>query len=135
MPVKRGGAKFGYSSSSLFYTALIVFIAVLAVLIIMKKVKENFEGSKGTVTLYFMTNCSHCKAFKDEWEQFKLMAKESGNVATDEKEAKKDAAAVEKAGVTGFPTIRLTTEKGSFDYNGDRTAVALNDWVNAQLRK
>jgi glutaredoxin len=130
------GAAFGYSTSSLFYFALIVFIAAIGIVIVMRKMREGFSGSGGTVTLYFMTNCSHCKAFKDEWEKFKLVAAEQGKVSTDEKEAKKDNAAVTAAGVTGFPTIRFTNAKGdSSDYNGDRTAIALSMWVDEQLRK
>ena len=124
-----------YTNELYLIIGLLFGIGILiAMYFLFRKVRERFE-SKGTVTLYYMKGCGHCEKFKDEWEKFKIMAADKGNVATASKEAGSDREAVEAAGVTGFPTIRYTDPSGkSTDYQGDRTAIALSTWVDSQQR-
>ena len=151
MAIRSGKSK----SAPLFNTVNIVLLGIAAVCLVLiivllsmrNKRKENFIAAggpgfgvnlSGIVTLYHMEGCKYCNDFKDEWAQFKLMAKDKQNITTAEKEASNDSADVKAANVTGFPTIRLTIGKGenakTIDYDGDRTANALFDWTNAQLR-
>ena len=126
-------------STIVIWAIVLLFIAV-AVFFLVKYwnfIREKFTDApnKPTVTLYWMENCPHCVQFKDEWSKYKIMAAEKGEVNTRDYEATRDKSVVQAAGVTGFPTIRYSDGKGSVDYDGSRTAIELNNWVVAQMRK
>jgi len=74
------------------------------------------------ITLYHANWCGHCKRFKPTWDALKdVFAK--NNVQYEEFEDSTNENEIENAGVEGFPTIRITDEKGDeYDYNGERSA-------------
>lgn len=71
---------------------------------------EGFSSSGSTFTLYYADWCPHCKAVKPAFESW--MSKQT-MVTAKMYEADKDSAAVQAAGVKGFPTFQLTKEDGS----------------------
>jgi thioredoxin 1 len=73
-----------------------------------KRVEGFSSGS--TFTLYYADWCPHCKAVKPAFESW--MSSQT-MVKAQMKEADKDSAAVQAAGVKGFPTFQLTKEDGS----------------------
>jgi len=74
------------------------------------------------ITLYHANWCGHCKRFKPTWDALKDVFTKN-NVDYEEYEDSKNEDVIENAGVEGFPTIRITDEKGDeYDYNGERSA-------------
>ena len=74
------------------------------------------------ITLYYADWCGHCRRFKPTWEALKNVFKKN-NVEYVEYEDSKHEGIIQNAGVEGFPTIRITNNKGEeYDYNGERSA-------------
>lgn len=94
---------------------------------------ESFFSSapKIKVTYYTLNGCPHCTAFNPEWTAFEKMAKVEG-IETVKYDARTDRAAVEKAGVDGFPTITITQDGTTTTYGGERKAAALMETVKAK---
>ena len=96
---------------------VVVALAVLYGLYGLFKSVEGFSsgsgssGSSGNIfTLYYADWCPHCKTVKPAFESW--MSSQT-MVKAQMKEADKDSAAVQAAGVKGFPTFQLTKEDGS----------------------
>jgi len=90
-----------------------VYVAVgVAVLYGLYRLLKRTEGfsSGSTFTLYYADWCPHCKAVKPAFESW--MSSQT-MVTAQMKEADRDSAAVQAAGVKGFPTFQLTKEDGS----------------------
>ena len=88
---------------------------------------EGFTaGVKGDMMVYFhMNGCPHCTKFNPEWDKFTASTK----MKTKKVESKEMNAEEKKLGVDGFPTVMLLGPKGPKKYNGQRTASALQSWV------
>ena len=77
------------------------------------------------ITLYHAEWCVHCKIFKPTWDALKDVF-EKNNIDFAEFEDGKNEAIIQKAGVDGFPTIRISKDsKDEYDYMGARTADAI----------
>jgi thiol-disulfide isomerase/thioredoxin len=88
---------------------------------------------KTTVTLYHASWCGHCVHFLPEWKQFKELIKSKGlNIKTLEFEESSNRSEIARAGIEGFPTIRISKDDDIEDYSGPRTADALLEEVNKQ---
>jgi thiol-disulfide isomerase/thioredoxin len=85
------------------------------------------------VQLFYANWCGHCNKFKPEWEQFKKLA-DGDNIKHEEYEADKDKQKVDEANVSGFPTIRITMNGNTEDYNGERTADAILSFVKGDKK-
>jgi thiol-disulfide isomerase/thioredoxin len=85
------------------------------------------------VQLFYANWCGHCNKFKPEWEEFKKLAK-GGGIEYEEYEADKDKQKVDEANVSGFPTIRITMNGNTEDYNGERTADAILSFVKGDKK-
>lgn len=72
---------------------------------------EGFSSSSGnTFSLYYADWCPHCKTVKPAFESW--MSSQT-LVTAKMYEADKDSAAVQAAGVKGFPTFQLTKKDGT----------------------
>ncbi len=76
------------------------------------------------ITLYYANWCGHCQRFKPVWEELKKELK-ALNVESAEYEDGQNKKEIEKAGVNGFPTIRITKNGNTYEYQGPRTVDAL----------
>lgn len=77
--------------------------------------------SDKNITLYYADWCGHCTTFKPTWEKIKSQLDDNG-IAHNEYEHGKDKAKVEEANIEGFPTIKITLNGKTTDYNGPRTS-------------
>lgn len=99
--------------------------------------RENFENAEGDmkVVLYHRKNCPHCVAMKEEWVKFvgdmKKMHPEivvvdfDGDTEEGRKNFPED--------ISGVPTVRMYKGKEMMEYNGDRKASAMMDFVHKNL--
>jgi glutaredoxin len=86
------------------------------------------------ITLYHAEWCGHCKHFKPTWDALKNVFQKN-NIDFEEFEDGENEAIIQNAGVEGFPTIRITNDKGEYDYMGDRTADAILHELLPNLQK
>jgi protein disulfide-isomerase-like protein len=109
--------------------ALLVLIALVALAVSMKFLKEGFESEGKTLVLYFAPWCGHCKALKPEWEKLEKTGIKGVTIrkvnADEEKEEAKEA------GVEGYPTIIFYNNGEKKVYSGARTADEISKWVAA----
>ena len=109
---------------------LLALIAVVALAITAKYLKEGFDASEKNLVLYFAPWCGHCKALKPEWE--KLEKQGVKGLTISKVNADEEGDKVKEAGVDGFPTIILYNKGKSSVYSGARTADAIAKWAESQ---
>jgi protein disulfide-isomerase A1 len=71
------------------------------------------------VTLYYADWCGHCKDFKPTWAALKNLFKKN-NVNHAEFEDGQHEQIIQKAGVEGFPTIKIEKDNEEYEYTGNR---------------
>ena len=116
---------FGYTI--VFTPMLAVLIAVVAIAIASKFLKEGFEAQGKHMVLYFAPWCGHCKALKPEWE--KLEKAGVKGVTVSKVDADEEPNKIKEAGVDGFPTIIFYNNGEKSVYSGERTADAITAWA------
>ena len=107
---------------------LMVLIALVAVAIVSKLLKEPFDASGKNLVLYFAPWCGHCKALKPEWEKLEKMGVKGVTIRKVNADEQQDEA--RDAGVEGFPTIILFNDGQKKVYSGARTADAIAKWAS-----
>ena len=88
--------------------------------------------SQKVVTLYYADWCGHCQSLKPEWAALEQKIIEQNNagqniicVKKEESEMTED----EKAKIEGYPTIMITRDGKTFQFQGSRTSQAILDAV------
>jgi len=116
----------------MYKNALYVAVGILVVygLYRLFNRSEGFSSSGNTFTLYYADWCPHCKAVKPAFESW--MSKQT-MVTAKMYEADKDSAAVQAAGVKGFPTFQLTKEDGSVVECGARDAAGWEAFLKQNM--
>lgn len=105
----------------------------------MKVIHRAFSGKDGII-MFYAPWCPHCnsKETKDLWKSLALAMGSSFPVAAvncTNKAGRNDKVA-EKAGVRGFPTIKLVTRNGTMvTYEGPRNRSALSQYICKQAKK
>ena len=69
------------------------------------------------VVLYYSDNCSYCNQFKPTWEALKSTF-DKNNIKHEEYEAKNINH--KEKNIKGYPTIRIETKDGEYEYDGPR---------------
>ena len=82
------------------------------------------------VILYHADWCGHCKRFKPIWDGMKTDMKAKG-ISYEEYEDGMNPQVIQRAGVLGFPTLRISANGEEHDYEGPRTKDAI---INAALQ-
>jgi thiol-disulfide isomerase/thioredoxin len=86
------------------------------------------------VTLYHANWCGHCQEFMPEWKNFEKKIKSNGNVkiqAIEESTLSRDnMPKINGKDIRGFPTIKISKGNKEIDYNGERTANALSEYLD-----
>lgn len=95
--------------------------------------KTVFSSTKPTMVLFYAPWCGHCKSMKPEYEELrkKYMKIPNKNVVMINCDDHKEFAS--KAGVQGFPTLRLyknPKDDKYVDYDGPRTAEAIETFLS-----
>ncbi len=95
--------------------------------------KTAFSSTKPTMVLFYAPWCGHCNKMKPDYDKLKKKYMEipDKNVVMINCDEHKEFAS--KAGVQGFPTIRLYNNPKAnkyVDYDGPRTAEAMNTYLS-----
>ena len=77
--------------------------------------------SNSEIVLYYANWCGHCQHFKPTWEALKPVFDKHG-VKYSEYEESQNGDMIDKAGIQGFPTIRIKKDGNEYEYRGSRTA-------------
>lgn len=72
------------------------------------------------ITLYYAEWCGHCQTFKPVWKNLKKDL-DKNNIEYKEYEHSKNSNEISNANIQGFPTIRITRNNKTYDYEGPRT--------------
>lgn len=93
---------------------------------------EHFEAAKKkTLILYYAPWCPHCKPVKPIFDELKTIY--AGNkevtIVTINGDEHKDK--LKEQNVKGYPTIKLIVGEDSFDYEGERTAEKLQEFIQS----
>lgn len=95
--------------------------------------KEPYQNEPRMLIYFSMNGCGHCQAFNPEWDE--LVAK----VAKDEllkgkiTMLKLDSEDARKYGVDRFPTVMFVKGDEKVEYEGDRTAAALSEFIDKMM--
>lgn len=110
--------------------AILTLVSILATFVYTRN-REVFSdaNSKTTVEYFYMNGCSWCSKFMPEWEKFEAVAPTVGVKAT-KTEASENPEKVSALGIKGFPTVIITKDGKSNEYNGARTSKALLEHVS-----
>jgi protein disulfide-isomerase-like protein len=95
--------------------------------------KTVFSSTKPTMVLFYAPWCGHCKSMKPDYEKLKkkYIDNPNKNVVMINCDDHKEFAS--KAGIQGFPTIRLYNNPKAnkyLDYEGPRTADAIETYLS-----
>lgn len=92
-------------------------------------------------SLFHANWCGHCVEFNPEWKKIKNKLSSDlaqrgmrVNLSFNEYEADANPKEIAEAGVEGFPTIRVTINGHTDEYNGKRTKQAFCDYVVQKLK-
>lgn len=86
--------------------------------------------SETKITLYHANWCGHCKNFLPQWNALTKYF-DSNNISHQDFEDQINPLEIEKAGINGFPTIRISKNDKEYDYVGERSVDAIINEVTS----
>ena len=84
------------------------------------------------ITLYHANWCGHCQTFKETWKAMKPIL-DQHNIKHEEFEETQNQEVMAQAGIEGYPTIRITMNGNTADYNGPRDVQSVLNYLGIQL--
>jgi thiol-disulfide isomerase/thioredoxin len=95
--------------------------------------KESYQNEPSMLVYFSMNGCAHCQAFNPEWDE--LVSQVTQDEARKAKITllKLDAEDARKYGVDRFPTVMYVKGEEKREYEGERTAKALSDFIDEVL--
>ena len=96
---------------------------------------ENFQnGAEAAgspkIVLYYVPWCPHCKNVMPEWNKLEQEADKTG-VAVEKVDCEENPEEAQKQDVEGFPTIILFKDGKAIQYEGEKTAEALKEFIGS----
>lgn len=92
-----------------------------------------------TMVDYYAASCPHCKHMDSAWQKashdFNGVAWAKKECLNDNWKPGKDYEECQKAGVQGFPTIRLLADGNAIEYKGDRSAASLDQFAKDHVNR
>lgn len=84
-----------------------------------------------TIVFYSMAGCPHCIDFQNEWDKLEKMVDEKykGIIQTKKYERFENSDEIKKAKVVSFPTIKVYKGDKVIEYDKDRKAESILDFV------
>jgi len=95
--------------------------------------KTVFSSTKPTMVLFYAPWCGHCKTMKPDYEKLREKYKKNPNKKVVMINCDDHKEFASKAGVQGFPTLRLyknPKDDKYVDYEGPRTADAIETFLS-----
>ena len=88
------------------------------------------------VELYYAEWCHHCEVFLSEWDNVLVPMLQKEGITAIKYEEKKDSQKIEDENIQGYPTIKITKNGTTTEYNGPRKAELILDFIkNGNLTK
>jgi len=114
----------------------IATVLIIAFVLYMLSKRENMTQTQQPATtlevaLYYSPQCGYCKLFMKDWQEFneRITKIYKNNIST-----KKINCAENKCeGIAGYPTIMLTKEGKSVQFEGERSVDNLMKFVDKNI--
>lgn len=91
---------------------------------------QNPEAGAAKIVLYYVPWCPHCKNVMPEWNKLEQEAGNTG-VSVEKVDCEQQPEEAQKQDVEGFPTIILFKDGKVINYEGERTADALKQFISS----
>jgi len=120
--------------------AIILLLAVIAYRFWKTQPKREIAADKGRLYFFYTTWCGHSKKAMPEWEKIKAELNTSAvfgktTVEAVDVDAEKDPKTASLYEVMGYPTIKLETSSGIYDFNRGITKDAVFAFLRDTLGK
>lgn len=119
-----------------FISENILFILV-CVLIFYVALKSNYyaehfeQKSQKTLTLYYAPWCPHCKSVKPIFDDLQKTYANVENVTILTVNGDEEPERLKEEKIKGYPTITLTIDEKVINYEGERTAQKLQEFIQS----
>jgi thiol-disulfide isomerase/thioredoxin len=115
----------------------VLALAILAYLVwrlwkpVVKPPKREVPKDKANLYFFHTDWCGHCQKAMPEWEKLEAGPSTFGNTTVSfvRVNAEKDRATADLYQVDGYPTVKLETATGLYDYNRAPTAAGLTQFL------
>lgn len=112
---------------------LLLFVIFTSIVYVFTKRAEMFE-SQPVIKYFYLEGCGWCQKFSPEWDKFAQAVKdEKVNIVVQKLNASENEKEVEKENIQGFPHVHLIKEGKRVDFEMNRTAEDLMEFVKQNL--
>jgi protein disulfide-isomerase A1 len=91
-------------------------------------IQDAIKNNQHIFIEFYAPWCGHCKRLVPEYEIVSAFFKDS-NVAIAKIDASTHNTAASTHGIRGFPTLKLFSDGNAVDYEGDRSSMAMIQWL------
>jgi protein disulfide-isomerase A1 len=91
---------------------------------------EHFDTQK-TLTLYYAPWCPHCKPVKPIFDELTKIYAGNSSIKINTVNGDEHPEKLKEQGVKGYPTIKLSVNGNTIDFEGERTAEKLQEFIQS----